>query len=39
MDSNQLINFLTILLGIMTGVLFILCVVFLILKIKSKEPK
>ena len=39
MDNNQLINFLTILLGIMTGVLFILCVVFLILKLKTKEPK
>ena len=38
MDNNQLINFLTILLGIMTGVLFILCVVFLILKLKTKEP-
>ena len=39
MESNQLINMLTILLGIMIGILCILCVVFLALKIKSREHK
>lgn len=39
MESNQLINLLTILLGIMIGVLCILCVVFLVLKFKSREHK
>ena len=39
MESNQLINLLTILLGIMIGVLCILCLVFLVLKFKSREHK
>lgn len=39
MDNNQLINLLTILLGIMLSILFILCIVFLVLKFKSKNPK
>ena len=39
MESNQLINLLTILLGIMIGVLCILCLVFLVLKFKSREYK
>lgn len=39
MENNQLINMLTILLGIMIGILCILCVVFLVLKIKSREHK
>ena len=39
MDNNQLINLLTILLGIMLSILFILCIVFLVLKFKSKKPK
>lgn len=39
MENNQLINMLTILLGIMIGILCILCVVFLALKIKSREHK
>ena len=39
MESNQLINLLTIFLGIMIGVLCILCLVFLVLKLKSREHK
>ena len=39
MENNQLVNMLTILLGIMIGILCILCVVFLVLKIKSREHK
>ena len=39
MENNQLINLLTILLGIMVGILCILCVVFLVLKLKSREHK
>ena len=39
MENNQLINMLTVLLGIMIGILCILCVVFLVLKIKSREHK
>ena len=39
MENNQLINLLTILLGIMIGVLCILCLVFLVLKLKSREHK
>lgn len=39
MDNNELINILTILLGIMIGVLCILCIVFLVLKVKSRDPK
>ena len=39
MSNNELINMLTILLGIMIGVLFILCIIFLVLKVKSNQPK
>lgn len=39
MSSNQMINALTILLGIMIGILVILCVVFIVLKIRSDKPK
>ena len=39
MESNQLINLLTIILGIMIGILCILCVTFLVLKLKSREHK
>ena len=39
MDNNQLINYLTILLGFMVGVLIILCVVFLVLKLKNNTKK
>lgn len=39
MSNNQMINFLTILLGIMICILFILCVVFIVLKMKSNKPK
>lgn len=39
MNNNQMINFLTIILGIMIGVLVILCIVFVILKIKTSKPK
>ena len=39
MENNQLINLLTILLGIMISVLCILTVIFLVLKLKSREHK
>lgn len=39
MDNNELINYLTILLGIMVGILVILCIVFLMLKFKDKDKK
>ncbi len=39
MNNNQMINLLTIILGIMIGVLFILCIVFVILKVKNSKPK
>ena len=39
MENNQLINLLTIVLGIMIGVLCILTVIFLVLKLKSREHK
>ena len=39
MESNQLINLLTIILGIMIGILCILCATFLVLKLKSREHK
>ena len=39
MNNNQMINLLTILLGIMIGILVILCIVFLVLKVKSNKPK
>ncbi len=39
MDNNQMINFLTIILGIMISILVILCIIFVVLKFKSKSPK
>lgn len=39
MDNNQIINFLTIILGIMISILVVLCVIFVILKLKSSNPK
>ena len=39
MESNQLINALTLLLGIMVSILFILCVIFVVLKFREKKPK
>lgn len=39
MSNNQIVDILTIVLGIMISVLFILCVIFVILKIKSSKPK
>ena len=39
MNNNQMINLLTILLGIMIGILFILCIVFVVLKIKNSKLK
>ena len=37
MESNQLINALTLLLGIMVSILFILCVIFVVLKFREKN--
>ena len=37
MDNNELIKSLTILLGIMIGVLVILCIIFLVLKVKTSS--
>lgn len=39
MNNNQMINLLTILLGIMISILIILCIVFIVLKIKNDKPK
>ena len=39
MENNQLINSLTIVLGIMISILFILCLVFVVLKIKEAKAK
>lgn len=39
MDNNQLINSLTIVLGIMLGILVILSIVFLVITIKNRKPK
>lgn len=39
MDNNQIINFLTIILGIMISILVVLCFIFVILKLKSSNPK
>lgn len=39
MENNQLINSLTIVLGIMISILFILCLVFVVLKIKEAKPR
>lgn len=39
MSNNQMIDFLTILLGIMISILFVLCIVFIVLKMKSNKPK
>lgn len=37
MDNNELIKSLTVLLGLMIGILVILCIVFLVLKIKTSN--
>ena len=39
MNNNELIKLLTIVLGVMIGVLVILCLIFLILKFKGRKPK
>lgn len=39
MNNNQIINLLTVLLGIMICILVVLCIVFIVLKIKSNKPK
>lgn len=39
MNNNQMIDLLTMLLMVMVGILFILCVIFIILKMKSSKPK
>ena len=39
MENNQIINLLTIILGIMIGVLAILSVIFIILSLKNRKPK
>lgn len=39
MNNNQMINLLTIVLGIMISILVILCIIFIVLKFKSSKPK
>ncbi len=39
MNNNELINLLTILLGIMIGILVILCLIFIVLKLKGKQSE
>lgn len=39
MNNNQMIDMLTMLLGIMICILIILCIIFVVLKFKSSEPK
>lgn len=39
MSNNQMIDILTIVLGIMISILVVLCIIFVILKFKSKKPK
>lgn len=39
MNNDQMINLLTILLGIMVGILVILCIIFIVLKIKNGKHK
>lgn len=39
MNNNQMIDMLTILLGVMISILIILCIIFIVLKIKSNKPK
>lgn len=39
MSNNQVIDLLTVLLGIMVGVLIILCIIFIVLKLRNKQPK
>lgn len=39
MNNNQMIDMLTILLGIMISILVILCIIFVVLKLKSAKPK
>ena len=39
MNNNQLIDLLTILLGVMISILVILCIIFIVLKLKSSQSK
>ena len=39
MSNNQMISFLTIMLGVMISILLVLCVIFIVLKIKSNTSK
>ena len=39
MNNNQMINLLTMVLAVMIGILFILCIIFVVLKMKSVKPK
>ena len=39
MNNNQMINLLTVLLGIMICILVVLCIIFVVLKVKSNKPK
>ena len=39
MSNNQMISFLTIMLGVMISILLVLCVIFIVLKIKSNNSK
>ena len=39
MNNDQIVNMLTTLLIVMIGILFILCIVFVILKLKKDKPK
>ena len=39
MNNNQMIDMLTILLGIMICILIVLCIIFVVLKFKSSKPK
>lgn len=38
MNNNQMINILTVILGIMISILIILCMVFIVLKFRSNKP-
>ena len=39
MNNDQMINILTMILGIMLSILFVLCIIFVVLKVKSSRPK
>ncbi|MBQ2937512.1 MAG: hypothetical protein IJE05_01290 [Clostridia bacterium] len=39
MNNNQIINLLTVLLGIMICVLVVLCIIFIVLKMRNNKPK